>query len=279
MAKVFSFPDYRSFLRAELSERLSKNAAYSLRAFARDLDVAPSLLSAVLSSARPLTSGTAAQIAERLGMPSSEVEYLSTLVQFEREKAPAVRAALQDRLRALSRSTDRMDMALDAFQAIAEWYHIPILVLVDLPGFNMTPAAIADKLGVTPLQAEAACDRLTRLGMLMKTSDGKWARKSDKMHFGTELPNKALRQYHQRLLERASRALDEQLPEERYVGSETMAFHVSRMPRVKATIEKFRHDLLQAATRPVTGDEPANEVYQLGVAFFRISKSNERGRA
>ncbi len=279
MASVLSFPDYRSFLRAELSERLSKNAAYSLRAFARDLDVAPSLLSAVLSSSRPLTSRTAAQVAERLGMNQGEVEYLSTLIQFERETSSSVRAALQDRLRTLSRDVERTDMELDAFQAIAEWYHIPILVLVDVPGFRMTPESISQKLGITPLQAEAACDRLVRLGMLVKTQQGVWDRKSRKMHFGTELPHKALRQYHQKLLERASRALDEQLPEERYVGSETVAFHVSRMPRVKAAIEKFRQELMQAATRPVAGDLPSNEIYQLGVTFFRVSKSSERGHA
>ncbi len=279
MAKVLSFPDYRSFLRAELSERLSRNGGYSLRAFARDLEVAPSLLSSILSSTRPLTAVTAAQISDKLGMTGSEVEYLSTLVQFEREKTPGLRAMLQDRLRGLSRNVDREDMELDTFQAIVEWYHIPILVLVDIPGLLMNASAIANKLGITPLQAEAACDRLTRLGMLVKNPDGDWSRKSDNMHFGTELPNKALRHYHQRLLEKAAKALDEQLPADRYVGSETIAFHVSRMPRVRATIEKFRQELMQSATRPVAGDAPSNEVYQMGIAFFRVSKALERGHA
>lgn len=279
MANVLAFPDYRSFLRAELSERLSRNSGYSLRAFARDLDVAPSLLSAILGASRPLTSATAVQIGERLGMGGSEVEYFSTLAQFEREKSSAVKAGLQDRLRALSKQVDRDDMALDAFQAIAEWYHIPILVLMDLPGFRMVPASIAEKLGITPLQAEAACERLVRLGMMTRAVDGKFERKSDHMHFGSEVPHKALRQYQQRILEKGARALDEQIPEERFVGSSTVAFHKSRMPRAKACIEQFQREFMQVATRPVEGDTDANEVYQLGVVFFRTSRPAEKGNA
>lgn len=43
------YRDYRSYLRNELECRVNANAQYSLRAFARDLDMPPQMLSFVLS--------------------------------------------------------------------------------------------------------------------------------------------------------------------------------------------------------------------------------------
>ena len=59
--------DYRLLLKSELASRTNQNPNYSLRAFARDLDLAPSRLSEVLNGKQGLSTQAAEKIAKTLG--------------------------------------------------------------------------------------------------------------------------------------------------------------------------------------------------------------------
>ena len=53
-------------LRQELRRRCERNPRYSIRAFARALEIHPSTLAAILAEKRPLTRKTAIRLASRL---------------------------------------------------------------------------------------------------------------------------------------------------------------------------------------------------------------------
>ena len=57
--------DYREFLRRELTRRVQRNPAYSLRAFARDIRVSPSTLSEALRGRFDFSAPQAADFACR----------------------------------------------------------------------------------------------------------------------------------------------------------------------------------------------------------------------
>lgn len=61
--------NYRFFLKRELNARKARNAAYSLRSFARDLEMPSSKLSEVLNS----KCGLSQKSAEKLARVSSEI--------------------------------------------------------------------------------------------------------------------------------------------------------------------------------------------------------------
>jgi hypothetical protein len=58
---------YRAMLMEELSRKQRRNPSYSLRAFARDIEVAPAKLCQILKSKGGLSGERAAVVAERLG--------------------------------------------------------------------------------------------------------------------------------------------------------------------------------------------------------------------
>jgi transcriptional regulator with XRE-family HTH domain len=66
--------DFRSFLQDELEKRCKKNPRFSLRAFARTLDVEPSALSKILHGKRSLTPKMLLRMASQLGLPDNEIE-------------------------------------------------------------------------------------------------------------------------------------------------------------------------------------------------------------
>jgi len=89
-------PYYQERLRRELEERLVRNRRYSLRAFARALEVPVSTLSRALSGKRSISLPAAKRIADGLGLEPRErglfFDSLST-----KESAP--NAALHDTFR------------------------------------------------------------------------------------------------------------------------------------------------------------------------------------
>jgi len=67
----------RRFLQAEFLHRCRKNAKYSLRAFARFLEVDPSLLSKIFRQERAISEKLFKQFAEKLKLSPEQISELS----------------------------------------------------------------------------------------------------------------------------------------------------------------------------------------------------------
>lgn len=98
MASIFSYSDYRDWLRAELSRRLSQNASYSQGAFARDLGLRPSRLCEILQRKQGLSADYARRLAARLALTSQESEYFIDLVVSRHGRSRAARQAAEMRM-------------------------------------------------------------------------------------------------------------------------------------------------------------------------------------
>jgi len=66
---------FAAFLLHELSRRKARNASYSLRAFARDLNCDHATLSQWMREKRPLTQEALERLCERLGVTGPAIEY------------------------------------------------------------------------------------------------------------------------------------------------------------------------------------------------------------
>src|SRR4051812_48629814 len=66
--------EFRQLLQEELLRRCRVNPKYSLRGFARLLDVSPTYLSLILNGKRPIPVKLRTEIAERLGLKPFDTE-------------------------------------------------------------------------------------------------------------------------------------------------------------------------------------------------------------
>ena len=83
--------DYRDLLASEYEERCRRNSHYSLRAFARDLNLGAPRLSDVLNYKSGLSKEASAKIAERLGYNEEEKSFFCTLVESQHARSRAQR--------------------------------------------------------------------------------------------------------------------------------------------------------------------------------------------
>jgi transcriptional regulator with XRE-family HTH domain len=242
--------NYREYLHRELSDRRGRNAAYSLRAFARDLGVSVTALSDVLAGKRDFSRRNALRIAEKLAFsPEQTKEWLGDV---------GVAAEF-------FRPIDE-----DTFRLIADWYFFAILSLARLKKSRSDETWIAKRLGISVLEARGALQLLTRLG-LVDTSDGKLRRTTEPLRTSTNVPSAALRKHHKQNLRLAELSIDRDPLEARENCSVTMAIDPSRIAEAKRRMARFKESLSDL----LEGGRPS-EVYTLSLHLFPATKKENR---
>ena len=269
---------YRDQLASELTRRKSVNQAFSLRAFAKSLEVSPAFLSKVLSGQKDLSATTAYAFAQKLGYNADETAQFCQLVQLCKTADPKVKKAL---VHGLSRSfsgdektTEFHSLDLEAFQVISDWYHYGILELSRChlnPNQSFDSNLISDRLGITKVDATRALNRLVKLGLL-KSSKGRWVKSESFLAVPSGGPNRALKNFHTQMIEKAKVSIELQPVELRDISGITIPISLDKIELAKKEIQAFRRKMakLLASSRPT-------EVYQMNVQFFALTDSTGKG--
>lgn len=158
--------DFRLFLQAELARRCSRNAQYSLRAFAQSLEIDHSSLSQMLRGKRRITPDTARELCSRLGVDDAAAERFVNLNNAATREVPA---ATYDAI---------VQLAQDTAGLMSEWSGYAILELVRLSDFRPDSRWIAKVLGISPDEVNIALQRLLRLGLLEMSDKNHWRDRS-----------------------------------------------------------------------------------------------------
>lgn len=275
----FEAASYQAYLKNVLVERAKKNPSFSLRAMARMFGLQPSLLSEVLNGRRNLTEESAIVVAQKLGLDEKERIYFRTLVQLGRTKNPEVKKVLLKQLADLYPRRDKVyDLSVDRFVCISDWHHFAILRLLEIEAFQFTPASIAAALGIHAFEADAAIERLERLELLEKSSDGRYRKTEGDLLVQSQEANAALRKYHAQMLEKTISALTQDSPTERFTGTENIVLNPDQLKEASKIFEEcFDKILALSRARKSKPDAPSANVYHLGIHMIPLSKIHRKG--
>lgn len=261
--------DYRSILRREFDARIKANAKYSLRAFARDLKIAPSRLSEVLSGKQGLSRDKARGLARELKLSDKETEFFCDLVESQDARGRLTRDLARIRLRKHDIDQSFHSLGADSFQVVSDWYHFAILQLIGVKGFKNDPGWIAKALEITRSEAREALERLKRLG-LIEEREGELKVLREYVSAGDGVPSSAIRKFHAQVLERAIGALETQTLEERYVSTVFIPIDRANLEAAGRWIRAFRRKFSNKVNA-LAGPDGANAVYCLSMQFFDVS--------
>lgn len=266
---ISEYQDYRDFLKDLLESRIQKNYKYSLRAFARDLDIAPQVLSAVFNRKKGISTARAVKLASKLGLSEQETSYLCDLVDLAHARSTASQKVAAIRLARYKNTLRFETLKMDTLHVISDWYHFAILELTYVEGFKSDISWIARKLKISNHEASQAVERLLRLNLLSKQ---KGVLKKTDAHLTTshDIPSEAIRNFNRQILQKANDALTFQELADRDLTTMTMAIDVKKIPEAKNKIRSFRRELTDFLETGVR-----EEVYCLSVQLFRLSEKNQ----
>ncbi|WP_373999224.1 TIGR02147 family protein [Bdellovibrio bacteriovorus] len=255
----------REALQKELQRRCQVNPRYSLRAFARALEINPSHLSKILNGQIGISEDKFEHFITVLKLPNTIVQHLKRRDFFLREIEK--QGQWMERV---EKQVEFLNLSLDQFRVMADWYHYAILELTRLADFQSDVSWIEARLGLSGTETQDAVDRLFRLNMLVKSDDGKWKDNSDHVSNGTPSGTAdARRDLQKQILNLALGALDDIPVEERLQSSMTMAVSRNQIEKAKQGIVTFQRAF---ATLLQEESEKKDSVYKLSISFFPVTK-------
>ena len=253
---------YLKKLKEHFSKRQQTNTAYSLRAFARDLQMPASTLSQVLLGNRPLPLKNSPKVIQHIRLNSKE----RTLFQTSLGKKHIQLDAIQ-----VSDKESRFILDETYYQIIAEWEHYAVLMLFDCPSFEPSLDAIQERLAVTRVRAEVVVENLIKYGMLSKDEAGNWLRTHSRFRTTEDVTSEALQASHRESLAVAQRKLDETAVDLRDFSSLMVAIDLEKIPEAKIIIREFRQKFAELMK---TGKH--TDVYQLAIQLFPLTQTQTK---
>lgn len=192
------------YLRMELELRQRRNPRYSIRAFARDLDLSPSHLSEFLSGKALLSPRKADDLSSALKLSEEQKEHWKDLI-FLKSKGENIRRQAKLRVQKRLRES-RSRVSLDVFKIVADWQNFALLAF-----FGMSPhwsiRELSENLRLSEDVIRQSIRSLVKLELLEKTDVG-YRPRSDSSFVGDELPSEAIRESHRQVLGKCVEALD-----------------------------------------------------------------------
>lgn len=261
------YSDYRAFLQDEFNNRCRHNPHYSLRAFARDLELSSARLSEVLSKKKGLSREAADQLTTKLKLNPIEAEYFCDLVEVAHARSPVAREAAIARIRAFSPMDSVKNLEMDSFKIVSDWQHFAILGLMHLKEFKSDPSWMGDRLGISHDTVLECLARMIRVQMV-KYENGAYKPFKDYVAGPDGIPSEAVRKLHKQLLEKAIVSLETQSVDERDMSSMIIPTSKKKLELAKKRIRDFRVRL----NRELSEGSDLDEVYCLSIGFFDLGR-------
>lgn len=265
MASTISYQD---ILQKEYSRRYARNPGYSLRAFARDIGLAPPKLSAAMNGKGGFSPVVAKQIAQKLRLPRQEQKLFIALVASRHARSAKIRAeAMKESEKLLENVMDYID--LNTYRIVKDWYHYAILELFYVKDFRPDPKWIAGRLRITEALVRDAIQRLLDCKMLERDEQGVLRLAMHDVMLKSVPPNGPERTEHTtQLLHKFLKGRTEFGAEEYGHFAMTLAIPESRLPQILEELTEMRWKIAKASQIP--GE--MNRVYAFTIQLFPLDK-------
>lgn len=236
---------FRDYLQAEFLRRCRVNKNYSMRAFARDVDLDQSLLSKLLRGKRDFTPSSLQKIASNLSLTPKEIaSYLNQ-----------------------STSNKHLQIEEDCYHIFSDWFHFAILELVKTKSFQNDIKWISETLNLTQTETKEALERLERIGFIEQTENEILLLKPDNKWANLESTTRARKKLQEELSVKNTEAIQHVPFSQRENASLTIACNSNILPEVKSKIQTFWQELDDF----IESKGEADHVYQLTVGFFPLT--------
>lgn len=258
---------YRHYLNGEFARRCETNTSYSLRSFAKALNVDAGTLSRVLNGKQALSYKMAKKIVGSLDLsPDQQKEFFNSLFHYQQSrKLEKVHKQNID-----EKEYKGQDLNIDYYRVIADWYHLALMEMTYLKSFKPDSRYLSQQLGITQAEAKLALERLINLGLLSK-KNGKIIKTNEKLStIDRHLTTPALIKNQKQFLEKAIQSLENDSIEMRSNTNMTMAIDSTKIETAKKMIREFQMTLCNFLE---SGKQ--NQVYNLSVALYPLQKKRE----
>lgn len=250
---------YTIKIKEHLSLKQKENPQYSLRAFARDLELHHGTLGKVIKGIRPLPYKDAEKVTQKLRLsPKERTLFMESLL---RRKLSLDSIKIDD-------LDERFMVDESYYKFLAEWEHAAVIELFHVKGFEPTSKEISKRLKVSENRAEVVVQNLLTCGLVLLNEENKLALAHPDIRTTEDIVNQAIRESHIETMKMGITKINEIEVMLRDFSSTTVAIDLKKIPEAKTIIREFR----QKMTALLRDSEDKTDVFQLAIQFYPLTE-------
>jgi uncharacterized protein (TIGR02147 family) len=271
MVSVFSYSNYREYLRDYFSERKKSDPSFSHRWLAGRLGLATSnFMLLVIQGKRNMSQSVCMRLSDTLRHTRKEAEYFEAMVGFCQAKSVHEKQQFYARMRVLRGKLKIKRIEEKQYEYYESWYNPVIRELVAEPGLASSPDNLAKVLlpAITSAQARRSVELLVELGFVRKRG-ATYEQCDPIIATDREVNSFAVAGFHKAMGTLAVEAVDRVPKHERNFTASTIRISAGTFDRIRRRIEDLRKELLALAQADDSGDR----VYQLNFQVFPVTRT------
>lgn len=268
---IFSYLDYRSFLKDLYEFKKASNSKYSYQLIASKIGIDKATIYKVIKFDRHLPLDQVIPTAEAFNLTAWEIPYFEKLVLYGRSSQDKEKDLFLEELKKL-RPISQFQLDRDQFEFFDSWYHIVVWLIIGIREINdTTPLQHIITPKVAPAHLKASILLLTRLNLIKVNSLGFYEKTSENLTLGHHWKSEQIHQYLETSIQLATKAVRQFEKDERDISALVLDMPSEKLPEVKQKINDFRKDLIQL----INSYGQSDEVYQLSIQFFPLTQLEE----
>lgn len=276
MGPVFSYIDYRSFLRHYYEEQKKNSGFFSYRYFAQKAGInSPNFLKQVIESKRNLTTLTVDKFIKALKLTEKEAQFFRHLVLFNQAKSVQDKQLHYAVMLSLMHTVKEQRLTALQHEYYNHWFMPVVRELVSLYDFKGDYKKLAS--AVTPSisahEARFAVKLLLNLKLIEQLPDGSYRQVGAAIVSDSSLARMAIRSFNREMLKKADLALDKTSVEERQIYGVTVGVSRECYDVLVAEMAAFRDRVVAIVNRDTSSDR----VYQMNLQLFPLTRQLDSG--
>lgn len=267
---IYSYFNYREYLRDFLAQKKQENPHYSHRLLLGKMGITSSgFLANVISGKSCFTIDQASKFASVTGLGKKETRYFKNMVYFMKAKTLAEKNDFFQQLISYRKSKIKFlqESQLGLFE---KWYYVVIRELLNFFPFTDDYGSLAAMLDppILPGEAKTAIVNLEKMGYIKKDAAGLYKQNDAAISTGDEVSSLLVANYQKYMFELGMRSLESFKKTERDLSGVLLTVSDDTFMLIKEEIQNFRKRLLQIAV----DDENPDRVIRCNFQIFPVTK-------
>ncbi len=269
MPNIYSYINYRTYLKDWYEEKKAANPKFSYRVMARLAGFAsPNFLKLVMMGQRNLSKDGIGKVSEALHLKVKDDKFFETLVQFNQCQTREEKEQFYNQLCLFKAFSSIQKIETDSYEYLSSWYHVAIREIIALPDFKEDPAWIVKRLRklVSEKEVKKSLAILLDLGLIERDESGALKQTSKNLATEPEVLDLSIANFHDNMIALAADSIDTD-PGTRDISSVTVPIDHKTYQEARRRIQDFRKELnvlLSSCKSP-------DAVYQINFQIFGLT--------
>lgn len=272
MQNIFDYKDHKEYINFLIQSQRQKDTKLTYRMIAKKLGFSSSnFLILIIQGKRNISEKSITALNRYFKHSRSESLYFKNLVLFNQTTDLEKKLEYSKRLLTSTVSKKHHNLNAEMISYYANSLNIILRELVWLKDFEEDTTWIANKLvsNVNKTDIKKSIDTLLQLNLLKRDATGKLTATHDSVSTPDNIKIEMLRTFHIDMITRALKSFNEVDLSLRNISSVTVPIKLEQLPILEEKIADFRASVIKA----ISDTDKADEVYQLNIQLFPLTKS------